>query len=222
MLQVPDRFVVILDDRFDVWESTSPLNVLRVPRYTFWNDTQEVDKLHDNHYASAIARMEVLSKFDQTDTQLSIALGVLTEVHSQFYAASGAAAAAQPSVKDLLPARRRSVLAGVHVCFSRCFDLRYDVRQNELWLMAEAFGATCHEKLSSGITHVVAKKYGTAKVNQANKKEGVSVVHLDWLRDSIKHWRALDTELFKLNVVLMRAKRAPVNWAWFAKVTTTA
>jgi RNA polymerase II subunit A-like phosphatase len=32
---VPDRMVVILDDRIDVWEATNPENVIRVPPYKF-------------------------------------------------------------------------------------------------------------------------------------------------------------------------------------------
>lgn len=131
--------------------------------------------------------------------------------------AAAAAAADVPSVKVLLPAHRVGVLAGVHVCFSRCFDLRYDVRENELWIMAEKFGATCHEDLSDEITHVVAKKYGTSKVNDAQKKPGVKIVHLDWLRDSIKMWQHQPEEQYKLQTILMRPKRARVNWAWFPK-----
>ncbi len=120
-------------------------------------------------------------------------------------------------MKELLPAYRGAVLNGVHICFSRCFDLRYDVRSNDLWIMAEQFGATCHEDLTPQITHVVAKKYGTSKVNEAQKKPDVKIVHLDWLRDSIKSWRHQPEEQYKLQTILMRPKRALVNWAWFAK-----
>lgn len=177
-------------------------------------------------YTDAIARLNALAGFDRTDKVLGASLEVLRQVHTKFFAAEdarsrGATAASgivsEPSVKELLPAYRGAVLDGVHICFSRCFDLRYDVHSNDLWVMAEQFGATCHEDLTPQITHVVAKKYGTAKVNEAQKKPGVKIVHLDWLRDSIKSWRCQPEEQYKLQTILMRPKRALVNWAWFAK-----
>lgn len=48
---VPDRMVVILDDRIDVWETTNPENVIRVVPYKFWNDRTSivpmVDEMHN-------------------------------------------------------------------------------------------------------------------------------------------------------------------------------
>ena len=48
---VPDRMVVILDDRFDVWETSNPHNVIRVVPYKFWNDRSSivpmVDEMHN-------------------------------------------------------------------------------------------------------------------------------------------------------------------------------
>ena len=218
--------VLILDDRIDVWESTNPENVIRVYPYKFWNDRSSVvpmvDEMHNYEYPDAVARLDALAGFDRTDKCLGSVIEVLQAIHTQFFAAEDARAAststaAKPTVKTLLPAHRSGVLAGVHICFSRCFDLRYDVRENELWVMAEEFGATCYEDLAPEITHVVAKKYGTSKVNEAQKKPGVSIVHLDWLRDSIKAWRHLPEEQYKLQTILMRPKRARVNWAWFSK-----
>jgi RNA polymerase II subunit A-like phosphatase len=55
---VPDRMVVILDDRFDVWENSNPHNVIRVAPYKFWNDRSSivptVDEMHNYECVSTL------------------------------------------------------------------------------------------------------------------------------------------------------------------------
>lgn len=189
-------------------------------------------------YPSLEARISELAAHDNTDVQLPVILGVLRGLHTQFFgdalkpspppligrglqgvsedgAGGKPLASEQPAklslggrdVKELLRLRKLDVLKGVEVVFSRCFDLRYAPHENDLWLKLLEFGGQGVEELKSSVTHVVATRYGTAKVNQAIKRKKV-VVHLDWLKESIKAWRRLDESHFGLGELLMRPKPA--------------
>lgn len=69
---------------------------------------------------------------------------------------------------------------------------------------------------------MVATGLGTAKVEQALQPGGVAaVVHLDWLKESIKRWQRLDEARFQLHDIVARPKPAHggpiVNRAWFPR-----
>jgi RNA polymerase II subunit A-like phosphatase len=220
----PDTMVVIVDDREDVWEQSNPGNVLRVVPYHFWLDTWEIDQNRDPPavYPSAAARMRELATYDATDEQLKHVLGVLRDLHSQFYASS-AIDLEKRDVKSLIAARRKSVLCGVEIVFSGCFKKpipgarnRYQVQDNELWRKVEAFGAKCSEELTASVTHVVAKKYGTEKVQRAIK-QNIALVHLDWVKESVKSWRKRDERDFLVQDVLTRPRFGGFNHAWFPR-----
>ena len=101
---VPDRMVVILDDRIDVWESTNPENVIRVYPYKFWNDRSSivpmVDEMHNYEYPDAVARLDALAGFDRTDKCLGSVIEVLQALHTRFFAAEDARAAGGNHTRD--------------------------------------------------------------------------------------------------------------------------
>jgi hypothetical protein len=70
-------------------------------------------------------------------------------------------------VRAVLAARRRRVLAGASLVFSRVIPLETDPRAHPLWRLAEQFGAACGEACGEGTTHVVATHGGTEKVGAA-------------------------------------------------------
>jgi RNA polymerase II subunit A-like phosphatase len=53
------------------------------------------------------------------------------------------------------------------------------------------FGAICHTNLANQVTHLVAAKSGTAKVDQAFKRGDVKVVNDRWFRDCVSKWQRL-------------------------------
>ena len=227
----PDTMVVIVDDRDDVWEETNPHNVVKVTPYRFWSDALAVDEMYKMKYDSKQHRLAVIAETDCVDTQLQTVLGVLRELHRDFYQLQDATKAPSqwPSsklsiqipkaadVKEQLLQRRKAVLEGVHIVFSRCFDLRERASEQDVWILAEAFGAKCYEDLGPAVTHCVTKKCGTAKVNNAYRQRK-HVVHIDWLKQSIKGWHRLPEAQFKVSDVLQRERHHTdfSRNAWFA------
>lgn len=61
------------------------------------------------------------------------------------------------------------------------------------------FGAQCSTELLNDITHVVAAKRGTVKVDNARKRKGIKIVWLAWFTDSIAFWRHLDETPYLLD-----------------------
>ncbi|KIY92833.1 hypothetical protein MNEG_15131 [Monoraphidium neglectum] len=112
----------------------------------------------------------------------------------------GAAAALDPSalrgrdVRTCLADARARVLRGCCVAFSRCWPQYVSPFDQPLWALAEGLGADCSTHYSAGrTTHVVAApdRGGelplTDKV-QAARRDGVHVVHYDWLLASKFRW----------------------------------
>ncbi|TFY63298.1 hypothetical protein EVG20_g6374, partial [Dentipellis fragilis] len=92
----------------------------------------------------------------------------------------------------IIPRIRMETLAGVHILFSSVIPLDTKPETTEIWRMAHAFGATCHTELSSQVTHVVAAKRGTVKVDAARKLGGIKIVWLAWFTDSVARWARQD------------------------------
>jgi hypothetical protein len=115
---------------------------------------------------------------------LMTAIAMFEEIHGSVFAgleqaAAAAAAGAQNGsssgsapgavwdVRDILEQRRRKVLEGVVIAFSRVIPLEMVAHTHTLWRLAEAFGARCSTQLSPEVTHVVAMSRATEKVGAA-------------------------------------------------------
>ncbi|OBZ79019.1 RNA polymerase II subunit A C-terminal domain phosphatase [Grifola frondosa] len=81
---------------------------------------------------------------------------------------------------------------GLHILFSSVIPLDTRPEATEVWRTAHAFGAKCYTELSSNITHVVAAKRGTLKVDAARRQGGVKIVWLAWFTDSVALWQHQD------------------------------
>lgn len=95
-------------------------------------------------------------------------------------------------VTKIIPQMRMDTLHGVHILFSSVIPLDTKPETTEIWKIAHMFGAQCYTELSSRITHVVAAKHGTVKVDAARKRGGIKIVWLSWFTDSIALWRRQD------------------------------
>ena len=96
-----------------------------------------------------------------------------------------------PDIKKVMPAMKIRVLANVVICFSGVLPLGTDVQSADISTWAKTFGAKIVEKVSRGVTHVIARRAGTAKVKQAVKR-GIKVVSTSWLLESIQQWKRQD------------------------------
>ncbi|KAH7914757.1 hypothetical protein BJ138DRAFT_1078820 [Hygrophoropsis aurantiaca] len=148
------------------------------------------------------------------DTELQRVRELLNEVHRQFFTAYeshsqqhrgkkrgfSSAMKSQPhDVTTIIPQMRAQILNGVHILFSSVIPLDMKAETTEIWKVAHMFGAQCYTELTSRITHVVAAKHGTVKVDSARRRGGIKIVWLSWFTDSIALWRRQDETPYLLD-----------------------
>ncbi|TFY50677.1 hypothetical protein EVJ58_g10941, partial [Rhodofomes roseus] len=102
-------------------------------------------------------------------------------------------------VRTIIPRMRMDTLAGCHILFSSVIPLDTRPEATEIWKTAHAFGARCYTELSSRITHVVAAKRGTQKVDAARRMGTAKIVWLSWFTDSIALWARQDETPYLLD-----------------------
>ncbi|KAK0455901.1 hypothetical protein EV421DRAFT_1749339 [Armillaria borealis] len=156
---------------------------------------KEVSPTHDHKQTSHHKKALLKSQ----DNELERVAKLLDEVHQRFFDAHDASSSNkrkrgedERDVTKIIPSIRCKVLQGVHIVFSSLFPMDTKPESSEVWKMARTFGAKCSAELVEGITHVVAAKPGTDKVNHGSKRPGVKVVWAQWLTDCITLWRRLD------------------------------
>ncbi|KIY69388.1 hypothetical protein CYLTODRAFT_420781 [Cylindrobasidium torrendii FP15055 ss-10] len=139
------------------------------------------------------------------DTELERVRQRLEEVHERFYKEydrllkeGGESRVEVCNVKDIIPFMRTKALRGVNIVFSSMFPLDVEPRTTDIWKMATAYGAQCSVELSSKVTHVVAGKQGTEKVNNALRR-GIKVVWPQWLSECVNTWSKADETPFLLD-----------------------
>ncbi|KAJ7642847.1 hypothetical protein B0H17DRAFT_960034 [Mycena rosella] len=161
-------------------------------------------------------RKAALLKNDDNELQR---LGkLLDEVHRRFFTAyetrreeekakAGASRKRRDSIKPkpaydvtlIIPRIRGEVLEGVHILFSSVIPLDTNPEATEIWRMALMFGAKCSTELTAEVTHVVAAKRGTVKVDAARKRGGIKIVWVAWFTDCIALWQRQDEASYLLD-----------------------
>ncbi|KAG7452156.1 uncharacterized protein BT62DRAFT_926376 [Guyanagaster necrorhizus] len=149
------------------------------------------DHEHTSHRKKALLKSQ--------DNELERVAKLLDEVHQRFFDAYDASSSNkrkrgedERDVTKIIPSIRCKVLQGVHIVFSSLFPMDTNPESSEVWKMARTFGAKCSAELVEGVTHVVAAKPGTDKVNHGSKRPGVRVVWAQWLTDCIMLWQRVD------------------------------
>ncbi|KAI9495880.1 HAD-like domain-containing protein, partial [Zychaea mexicana] len=145
------------------------------------------------------------------DKELYTMSTILTEVHERFYKGldvydkhkkddeNGAkSSVGKPDVKDLIPEMKRKILDGVHIVFSGLIPQQQVLSDSMYWRLAESFGAVCLPDLTGNVTHVIAAKAGTDKVNRARRANKIFIVTVDWLLDSTARWDKQDEKRYIL------------------------
>ncbi|KAJ6601302.1 hypothetical protein DFH09DRAFT_1257841 [Mycena vulgaris] len=164
-------------------------------------------------------RKAALLKNDDNELQR---LGkLLDEVHRRFFTAyetrraeekakAGSSKRRRDSIKPkpgydvtlIIPRIRAEVLEGVHILFSSVIPLDTVPEATEIWRMALMFGAKCSTELTADVTHVVAAKRGTVKVDAARKRGGIKIVWVAWFTDCIALWQRQDEAAYLLDDAL--------------------
>ncbi|KNC53676.1 FCP-1 protein [Thecamonas trahens ATCC 50062] len=116
---------------------------------------------------------------------------VLSEAHRRFFIEHARAEAgaddATPDAKIILPNLKLAVLDGVRICFSGVIPAHEKYDEHPMVALAAEFGARIHLDVTNDVTHVVAAR-PTSKVLKAQSMVGKYIVHLDWLRSSVKYY----------------------------------
>ncbi|KAJ8514480.1 hypothetical protein ONZ45_g7970 [Pleurotus djamor] len=147
------------------------------------------------------------------DCELERVGSLLDEIHKQFYAAyearpqddKGPRGRGKEALKTLydvtriIPRLRSEVFKGVHILFSSVIPLDTNPESTEIWRMARMFGAKVSTELTGEITHVVAAKRGTVKVDMARRRGGIKIVWVSWFTDSVALWRHQDETPYLLD-----------------------
>lgn len=197
-----DSMVVIVDDRDDVWLNNQhqvPPNLIKIKPYHFFETFEEINQLpHDKLIKKNITPIEnpqrVLdTKLDNNDTQLSTIYEILKKVHTFYYEQKLC------DVKKILDNLRKKVLIGCEIVFSGLIPLNSAPENSEIWRLAEYYGAKCYKDFVPTITHLIAAKAGTGKVNKAIFKSGIMLVNPGWLYDSIQSWTKVDEHLYSVD-----------------------
>ncbi|KAH9897828.1 hypothetical protein C8Q73DRAFT_788059 [Cubamyces lactineus] len=151
------------------------------------------------------------------DTELERVKKILELVHERFYSAwekrkpedepktnkrkhgKRTEAQIEYDVRTIIPRIRMETLEGCHILFSSVIPLDTRPEATEIWKTAHAFGAKCYTELNPRITHVVAAKRGTQKVDAARRRGGIKIVWLAWFTDSVALWRRQDETPYLLD-----------------------
>ncbi|KAF5375137.1 hypothetical protein D9758_000554 [Tetrapyrgos nigripes] len=147
------------------------------------------------------------------DLELERVFKLLSDVHKEFFdeyeahSSHPASKNRQKKVTEsnpwdvtrIIPRTRLEVFKGVNLLFSSVIPLDTKPETTEIWRMAVMFGAKCSTELSPEVTHVVAAKRGTVKVDQARKRGGVKIVWLAWFTDSVALWHRQDETPYLLD-----------------------
>lgn len=80
-----------------------------------------------------------------------------------------------PDLKTVIPYVRQKVLKDVVIVFTGCFPTNQRPESAKIYLVAISLGAKVQKELSKDVTHLVAARPGTAKVQQARKFRNIKV-----------------------------------------------
>ena len=183
-----EKSVLILDDSPKVWHRHRA-NVLEVERYHFFPSSLK-------HFG--IRGKCLLHRKHDEDADcgpLSSVLHMLKEIHQEYFSHENPG---QNDVREILKQKKKKVLVGCKICFSRVFPKGEEKPEHHpLWKVAEEFGAICTRFLDDTVSHVVTTSAGTEKAIQA-KKMGILVVRPEWLYASVYHFKRSPEKRYNL------------------------
>jgi len=135
-------------------------------------------------------------EIDDNDTHLYSILKTLRTIHAQFYSQESG----PQDVKEILRNIKNKILDECHIVFSGLIPLNTKPASSDLWRLAESHGAKCYTDLKPCVTHLVAAKAGTDKVNKVLVNPRIFLVNPGWFFDSLKFfWKRADEEFYSVD-----------------------
>lgn len=144
--------------------------------------------------------MEISDEKDDNDTHLYSILKTLKAIHHQFYSQDSG-----QDVKEILRNIKNKILDGCHIVFSGLIPLNTKPMSSDLWRLAESHGAKCYTDLKPTVTHLVAAKAGTDKVNKVLANPNIFLVNPSWFYDSLKFWKKADEEFYSVDCLPVKS-----------------
>lgn len=155
--------ILIIDDNASVWEEHID-NLIQIKPFEYFEKESKIPGDPDK------------------DTQLVVIGSLLERIHYNYFLS-------KRHIHDLLQEEKESVFEGLHFCFSGILNNLKRSEDQYIWRKAKEFGAICHEKLDSEVTHLIVDKVGSDKYNQAQKTPGVFIVHSSWFHLSVEDFK---------------------------------
>ncbi|CAG9531055.1 unnamed protein product [Cercopithifilaria johnstoni] len=193
-----DHMIVMIDDRPDVWQYSDAL--IQVKPYRFFKEIGDAnaskyekgERVHSDSYAE----QDMESEDDESLEYVSI---VLTKIHRAFYELFDDAKVNRfPDLKGIISYFRKQVLRDCSIVFSGIVPVGVDIKKTEAYRLCVQFGAVVTDNVSSSTTHVIAARWGTTKVYEANKLPNISIVNPKWLFACVERWEKADEKEFEL------------------------
>lgn len=135
---------------------------------------------------------------------------ILTRIHTAFYQMYDQLPVEErpPDMKSVVPYVKNKVLKSCNIVFSGVVPTNVPIESSAIYKAAVAFGANVQKDVvlhhgkhrRSQTTHLVAAKWGTAKVYQARKAgSSIKIVTPQWLWCCVERWEREDERLFLLS-----------------------
>ncbi|KAK9372824.1 uncharacterized protein V1513DRAFT_451009 [Lipomyces chichibuensis] len=152
------------------------------------------------------------------DNELHFLENVLVRVHDQYYKAYDDANVQEqsvnkrkrkrnedwrkglPDIKVIMPEMKMNVLKGTVILFSGTIPLGANIDTVDVVIWARSFGATIVKEFSTDVTHLVAERVGTKKVQQAARYSHIKIVTHAWLYMCLSTWTKVPADDFILEV----------------------
>ncbi|KAJ8101493.1 HAD-like domain-containing protein [Lipomyces tetrasporus] len=152
------------------------------------------------------------------DKELDSLEPVLVRVHTEYYKAYDEVKAKEkpvnkrkrtrsdhwreglPDIKVIMPEMKMNVLNGTVILFSGTIPLGANIDTVDVVIWARSFGATIVKEFSTDITHLVAERVGTKKVQQAARHSYIKIVSPAWLYKCLSAWTKVPENDYILEV----------------------
>lgn len=230
LFPVSDNHVLVLDDNY-VWGNTP--NIIRVVPFFFWNSrvlpVERVGEFEVNSNAPPreIPLHTLYYSESAHEGHLPELMALLRSIHERFF--QEVELNPDVHVAKIFKDVRSQVLAGCRVVLSGIYPAGYPEDQKALVKLCQDYGASIIENVdaNSGVTHVVSANDGTKKARDGRKIPGVHVVHVNWLIDSVRHFRRMPeadyAQLPAERVVDKKIDRlmSELSWAYLAPVKSS-
>ncbi|VDK83663.1 unnamed protein product [Onchocerca ochengi] len=193
-----DHMIVMIDDRPDVWQYSDAL--IQVKPYRFFKEIGDINAPRydkgESILSGSYAEQDMESEDDETLEYVAV---VLTKVHSAFYELYDDAKVNRfPDLKGIISYLRRQVLRDCSIVLSGVIPVGVDIKKTEAYRLCVQFGAVVTDNVSSSTTHVIAARWGTTKVHEAQKLPNVYIVNPKWLFMCVERWEKADEKEFEL------------------------